>query len=249
LDGKDSAKGIKEKLPRWWLPKKLRMKPKQTITAAILAGALTVGATFSASALSTLTIDEFTGGDSSVKISISQATANSLNFLLQITKPTSPSLSDLTGFWGHIANESLLSGLTVSGVQFGYNGTFVSSTAFVFEKEANDVWVVGGNNNNLNGLAASYGEFDFGFRFGSSNGQDSPAINEVKFTFNNASGLNEGLFADEFFGARLQPLAANPSSAKLAGSRPPTTVPDGGSTVALVGLAIAGLGLVRRKLS
>lgn len=62
-------------------------------------------------------------------------------------------------------------------------------------------------------------------------------------------GINGNEVPDSFFGVDMMSVAGNDYAARfvVGEALPPDSVPDGGMTVAMLGMALGGLGLLRRK--
>jgi hypothetical protein len=215
--------------------KKLLLAPACLLTAMQLASGIT------------FTMDEFTGGDSTITVDVTSVSSTTLGFTLNVTKPPSPSATDISGFWGNLSGDAaFIQGLTVNNVKFNN----VLSTAFTFVNVMDSVDLnLGGVN--INGIPG-HPTFDIGLTFGDSSGIDTPPINNVYFELTGSAALGLDNIYNQLFAGRLQPLSANDSS-KLVGHYapppPPPPGPDGGLTLALLGGAFAAIGLIRRKMT
>ena len=184
------------------------------------------------------TLTEFTGADVELGVEITE-NAGSLDFTLSLL--SSPSgTGDISAFWGHIGDESLIGGLSVAST----SGDFLSN----FEQSANNVNNLGGGNN-LNG-GGTPAPLDFGFRIGDTGGGSQ--IQLTSFTLSHDTEvLDLSLFDSEFFGARIKGISGSPDSSKLSGTFDPpppsgNTVSATGSGLAFMVIGLGGLGLFRR---
>ncbi|MDA5193125.1 PEP-CTERM sorting domain-containing protein [Govanella unica] len=194
-------------------------------------------------------LTQFTGASSRVHILVEQQDANTLRFTLTEPVHAGEIQGELRAFYFNVANESILSALSISG-------SFISATA----KSANNVTEVGGSDTTLDGGGGIAHPFDVGIAFGTA-GSDGFVYSTV-FTIAYAGGLNLDTFfpqtADaQLFGVRLKPFP-NGSSSKLVCNAPcGSTSSSGGpdpqqedvpapASLMLLGLGLAGLGLRRR---
>jgi hypothetical protein len=172
----------------------------------------------------------FTGDPLTVAVSIDDgADPDNLVITLDVT---GGDIGDLRGFFAHVSDESLLSGLFVVS---GLNSSF----------DADSVARVGGGNN-LNG-GGTLCPCDLGIEIGSP-GIGSNDIQSVTFTLSHTSqALDVSLFAEQAFGVRatsVGPLAGRrDGSSKLIGTFPVVPEP---STAMLMALGFLGLGISRR---
>ena len=174
-----------------------------------------------------------TGSPLQVKLTIDDATApGDLVVTLAVTGPGA-TVADLRGFFAHVANESLLPGLTVSGAN-------VTGSSFL----ANAVTQVG-SGNTMAGAGASV-PFDLGIALGTPGiGYDD--LRQVTFTLSHATAsLDASFFTGQKFGVRATSVGKSrcrTGSSKLIGLVP---VPEPG-TALLMGLGLAGLASIRRR--
>ncbi|MEC4985208.1 MAG: hypothetical protein SAJ37_17805 [Oscillatoria sp. PMC 1068.18] len=226
-----------------------------TVFAAGLALAFSSGA--NAASLD-FSFNQFTGSDAEVDISVSD-TGDGLaeGDLLFTVKVGEGYIADITGLYFDIDDESLLSGLSVTGV----NGVNITATEF----NANSVSRVGGQYNNLNGGGTSGLAYDIGVAIGGGGASPGDDYQEASFILSHSSAnLTLSNFSLQDFGVRLKSVGANrEGSSKLVGTAteyvaevpevpetpetpeepytPPATVPEPGLTVALALLTIGGL--------
>jgi hypothetical protein len=171
------------------------------------------------------TASTFTGDPLQVSLEIDDAAvAGSLVITLEVTGPGS-TIGDLRGFFAQVTDESLLSGLSVTGPN-------VTGTSFL----PNGVTQVGGGNN-LNG-GGSPCPCDLGIELGTP-GIGSDDLRKVSFTLSHASrALDVSFLTGQRFGVRVTSVGeanCRPGSSKLVG-----VVPEPG-TALLIGLGLAGL--------
>jgi len=146
------------------------------------------------------------------------------NLVITLEVEEGGTTGDLRGFFAHVADESLLGGLTISGDN-------VSGSSFA----ANEITRVGGGNN-LNG-GGSTCPCDLGVEFGAPGiGKDD--IQSVTFTLShNSESLDASFFDNEEFGVRATSVGEEDrdGSSKLVGVVPQP------STALLMMLGLSGL--------
>lgn len=193
----------------------------------VLAAALAAGS--ASAAMVEASASPFTGSPLSVSIQIDDG-ADPGNLVITLEVDGTDPTGDLRGFFAHVSDESLLPGLSVSGVGVS-NATF----------SANSVINLGGGNN-LNG-GGSPCPCDFGFSIGTP-GIGGDDIQSVTFTVSHATAdLDVSFLNGESFGVRATSVGSPGSrggSSKLVG-----VVPEP-STGLLLGGGLAGLGAFRR---
>ncbi len=178
----------------------------------------------------------FTGSPLNVSLQIDDATVpGDLVITLEVTGPGA-TIGDLRGFFIQVANESLLSGLSVTGAN-------VTGTSFL----ANAVTAVG-SSNNLHG-GGSPCPCDVGVALGTP-GIGSDDLRKVTFTLSHATeNLDVSFLSGQDFGVRATSVGTGrcrSGSSKLAGVVP--VVPEPG-TALLIGLGLAGLAGSRSRAS
>ena len=182
--------------------------------------------------MSTLTAFE---GDASVKITLDDTAAGIGNIQVDVEVIPNPNIGDLRGVFFHIADESLLPGLSAAGPDI---------TQQVFGP-ANSVIDLGGGNN-LNGPGSPCG-CDIGLEIGTAGiGMDD--IQSTSFTLtHDMVALDLSQFTMQAVGARVAsvglPMGSRTDSAKLAGTFP---VPEP-SGLAMMTLGLLGCLRSRRK--
>ena len=194
-----------------------------------LIAALGVTAAHSATAtILQTTASTFTGTPLKVSLQVDDAAVpGDLVITLQVAGPGS-TVADLRGFFVHVSNESLLSGLSVTGPN-------VTSTTFL----ANAV-TSAGSSNNMHGVSSA-SPFDIGVQLGTP-GIGSDDLRTVTFTLSHATeSLDVSFLAGQGFGVRATSVGTGRcrnGSSKLVGVVP--VVPEPG-TALLIGLGLAGL--------
>jgi hypothetical protein len=124
-------------------------------------------------------LDPYTGSPAQVQLTLTQMNPNSVQFNLQVV--ANPNIGDLRGIFLNIANDSLLSGLTVTGED-------ITQTVL---GPAGTVGNLGGGNN-IN----PEGPFDIGLSIGTS-GIGSDDIQNTAFTISSATNLPVSLFTTQ----------------------------------------------------
>ena len=119
-----------------------------------------------------------------------------------------PDVADLRGCSFHVANESLLNGLTISG-----------SNVTDYAVKSNGVMQVQGDVNMNGEVGKAVGLFDVGIEFGSSGiGKDD--IRETTFTLGASAPLTLDLVLQQHFGLRLTSVSDNGQGRALSPSSP-----------------------------
>ncbi|MEC4895633.1 MAG: PEP-CTERM sorting domain-containing protein [Oscillatoria sp. PMC 1051.18] len=187
------------------------------VGSAVFAAGLALAFSSTANAANLdFSFDQFTGDAAEVDISVSD-TADGLGEgdLLFTVKVGEGYIADITGLYFNISDDSLLSGLSVAGL----NGVDISATEF----NANSVSKVGGQYNNLNGGGRNRGDdvaFDIGVAFGGGGASPGDDYQEASFILShNSTNLTLSQFSLQDFGVRLKSVGANrEGSSKLLGT-------------------------------
>lgn len=153
-----------------------------------------------------------------------------------VTNGSNPNTGDLRGIFFHVANESLLGGMSATGAD-------VSADVF----NANSVLSVGSPSNNLNGGGGNNpGPFDGGVEIGSQ-GIGTDDIQMTMFFLSHTSvNLDLSLFLDppQWFGVRVMsvgtPGGSRGGSSKMKGMPGEDPIPE----PVTAGLAVLGLGAI-----
>lgn len=190
------------------------------LVATSTAGAATISATAS----------PFTGDPLSVSVLIDDD-ADPGNLVITVSVDGGGNTGDLRGFFAHVADESLVSGLSVVGGE-------ITSDDF----DVDDVINLGGGNN-LNGGGTPC-PCDFGVEIGTS-GMGADDIQSTTFTLSHVSeALTIALFTEQEFGVRATSVGMGSSrggSSKLSGQFP---IPEPATSFMLL-FGLAGLASVR----
>ena len=174
--------------------------------------------------------------DVTVQVTLDDETVpGSIKVTLDVLDP----LADIRGFFLHVADESLLSGMSVDG-----------DDVTDWEFAANSVINLGGGANLSGGGPASAGPFDVGVQIGTPGiGKDD--IGMTMFTLSHDEELLDvGLILDEFIGIRLTsvgPEGNREGSSKLQGQIPPSPNPNIPEPASVVWLGGLGLFVLRRR--
>jgi len=198
------------------------------------------------------TINDFTGADTQVKFTLDDAIAGSgkVQFKVDYLATGKNTLADIRGVFFNILDDTLLSGLEVTGKDI---------TAKKFD--AGKVETVGSSNNNLNGNGKNgQNLFDAGVEIGQEGiGQGKGDIQSTIFTLSHISkALTLAQFSQQSFGVRLMsvgPASSREDSSKLKGQAsyytppppPPKKVPEPGTVAALGLFALGALKVAKKK--
>jgi len=180
----------------------------------------------------------FAGDPVQLKLIVSQLTATSVKFELEVVP--SPNIGDIRGFFFNVSDDSFLAGLTITGADI---------TQIV--KSAGAVSNLGGGNN-----IHPTGAFDVGIEFGTP-GIGTDDIQSTSFTVSHSNNLAASLFTSELnangeflFAARLTsvglPGGSREGSSKV-GTNAPVPEPAFYQMAALLGFG--GLGALRLRKS
>lgn len=192
-----------------------------TVSLPLVAGSFS-----SASAASfSFSVNPFTGDPAKVNLTLNDTAAGTGKVQFKVDVDSSVNLADLRGVFFDIKDDSLLSGLSISG-------TNVTGTLF----DAGKVNDLGGGNNLKGGGAARL--FDIGVNIGREGIPNGDDIRSTIFTLSHSSrALDLSQFVGQSFGVRVASVGAAGSgrggSSKLAGIAPasipvptPTPAPD-----------------------
>ncbi|AFY49378.1 hypothetical protein Nos7524_3587 [Nostoc sp. PCC 7524] len=203
-------------------------------TAVVMASS--VFAPANAASLSFI-IEEFTGSDARVQITLDDQIAGSgkVQFKVDYLPTGSNTIADLRGLFFNILDDSLLKDLKVTGAnitasKFGPAGTIQS---------------VGSSSNNLNGGG---GKFDAGVEIGQQGIGGGDDFQTTTFTlYHTSKALTLEQFSQQNFGARLMSVGSQNGSrngsSKLKGQAPYYTPPPPPPKKVPEPTAIAALGL------
>ena len=203
-------------------------------TRLLLPILATVGLLLSAGVASSAVIEatasSFTGDPLSVSVTIDDE-ADPGSLVITLSVDGSESTADLRGFFAHVADESLLAGLSVSGASVG-NATFAANEVINLRR-----------GNNLNG-GGSLCPCDLGLEIGSP-GIGSDDIQSVTFTLSHSTeSLSTSFLSGQAFGVRATSVGTYGSregSSKLVG-----VVPEPSTSLLLL-MGLAGLAGSRRR--
>jgi len=200
-----------------------------TLFATLVLLALLVPLSASATVIEA-TATPFTGAPLSVLVTIDDGIDPDPRKLVITLEVVGDDIGDLRGLFLHVADESLLAGMYVSGMD-------VTGSSF----QANRVIRVGGGNN-LHG-GGSPCKCDIGIEFGSP-GKGRDDLQTVTFTLSHLSqDLDVSIFADQEFGVRATSVGpiggSREGSSKLSGTFPVVPEPK---TALFMLLGLAGLG-------
>ena len=214
-------------------------KPKMKLTKYAAAAVLAAGMTLSAHALS-FTTSEGTQPSNVGTITLTQIDGNTVNVLVDLSDTTTP--NPRYGFINTGGPHTPFT-FTLAGSEVGVTATFIQPSGGTFSFGVLSLNLDGGGN-------TPFGTYGVAIDSSANNGSSKAYYGDLEFNLTRASGL---VMADFIANASGAYFAADLTDGQNTGAQawktPGTSVPDGGSTLALVGLAIAGLGLARRKLS
>lgn len=198
------------------------------------------------------TINDFTGADTQVKFTLDDAIEGSgkVQFKVDYLATGSNTIADIRGVFFNIFDDTLLSGIEVTGKVAGH----VTARQF---GPAGTINSVGGNSNNLNGGGVS---FDAGVEIGQEGiGQGKGDIQSTTFTLShNSKALTLAQFSGQSFGVRLMSVGSGNNrggSSKLKGEAPfytpppppPKKVPEPTTAAALGLFAVGALRVAKKK--
>lgn len=229
---------------------------KLSLASPMVVGMATIGITALSSAFSvaqaasmSFDLSPFTGSPAGVNVTLTDddnlAGAGKILFTVDVNEAIN--LADIRGIFFNVADDSILSGLSVTG-----------SNITQAKMQAGSLIDLGGGNN-LNG-GGTPGPFDVALEIGTSGiGKDD--IGLTTFTLSHSSrDLDLSLFSQQSFGVRLTsvgPTAKNRGgSSKLGGSTPiyipeppepePTEVPEPGIVSAIALFALGSFRFLKR---
>ncbi|MGJ3249576.1 MAG: hypothetical protein ACFE0J_00385 [Elainellaceae cyanobacterium] len=187
----------------------------------------------------------FTGDSAKAKITLTEVDEG-VKFAVDVVP--SPNIGDLRGVFFNVADDSLLSGLSITGSNLG-----------ALQFNANNVINLGGGAT-LSGYSG--GNFDAGVEIGKSGIGKGDDFQSAMFTVSHSSAvLTLEQFANQYFGVRITSVGlsgtARSGSSKLAGQAPvlteephvseePTEAPEPSAALAL-GVVAIGAQRFRRQ--
>ncbi|MEH2384726.1 MAG: hypothetical protein V7K14_02795 [Nostoc sp.] len=198
------------------------------------------------------TINDFTGADTQVKFTLDDTIAGSgkVQFKVDYLSTGSNKIADLRGVFFNILDDTLLSGLQVTG-------TDITASKF---GPAGTVDSVGSSSNNLNGDGKDKNFFDAGVEIGQEGiGNGKGDIQSTTFTLShNSKALTLAQFSEQNFGVRLMSVGSGSNrneSSKLKGQAPfytpapppPKKVSEPTTAAALGLFAVGALRVAKKK--
>lgn len=200
-----------------------------SLTLAVLMG-FSVQSAMAAS----FTLNEFTGDNAQMFVDVTNLSSGGVEIKTGFTA-NSANTGDITGFWLGL-KDNIFDPAQILNTHIAVLG-LPSTVTYSFRRDMLNL----GNGINLNGSGGYALTFDLDIGLAQQDRRSNDIINSL--TINIAT---TGLQADYFdaFGARLQTTTGTSGSSKLAGGATPVPEP---TTMALMGMGLAGLGWTRRK--
>lgn len=214
----------------------LRKRNMLSIIKFSLVGVLAAGITFNAHALSFTTSVGVQPSDVGI-ITLTQVNANTVKVLLDL-KNTTYGIMNTGGPHTPFA-------FNLAGTETDVTASFIQPLGGVFSFGLLSLSLAGGD-------ATPFGTYCVAINSSAGNGSGEAYYGDLEFNLTRTSGLLTTDFIANakgyYFGADLTDGNNTGSQAWTTPSRDERSVPDGGTTAALLGIACMGIGLLRRSL-
>jgi hypothetical protein len=209
------------------------MKSFSITKTAVIAAASLAMSVASSSAIS-FTTSEGTQPFNVGTITLTQVNANTVNVLVDLS-------SSQYGFMNTGGPHTPFT-FTLAGSEAGVSATFIQPVSGIFSFGMLSLNLGGGAN-------TPFGTYGVAIDSSAGNGSGKAYYGDLEFNLTRASGL---LLTDFIANTDGYYFGADLTDGKNTGAQgwsTPSSVPDGGATLTLLGVALGSLGLVRRKLA
>ncbi|NES02482.1 MAG: PEP-CTERM sorting domain-containing protein [Okeania sp. SIO2F4] len=193
-------------------------KVTSVVKTSVLATGVMIGvSTVTPAHAVSFTLDEFTGTDAQVNVTLEDQATDTVRFTLEVDPTNTGNIGDITGLFFNVADDNLIGDFTLTPLRAnpGPNDfDFLLDQSGSTTDRNNDV----ANNVNLNG-GGTQRDFELGIQIGNSGGLQGGRDDFQSITFDlTASGFDLNDLISQNFGVRLQSVGPDrEGSSKLEG--------------------------------